>query len=162
MICVKFTAFCDLRIRLATFRNSVRKFCFCKLALTCVDLRRLASLFGQGFHLSRCTHSSHSTENYQTYGVTCASHIPARSNSFHIIFHLSLHITYHSQWTRDLYTYALWIWRSVLPYYSVAMLKVHTPRMGLIVKLCLFAILLQQGKSDKSSGLSSISAVNFS
>ena len=38
MICVKFTAFCDLRadlrIRLATLRKSVRKFCFCKLALT--------------------------------------------------------------------------------------------------------------------------------
>ena len=43
MICVKFTAFCDLRIRLATHHKSVRKFCFCKLALTCVDLRvRLA------------------------------------------------------------------------------------------------------------------------
>ena len=43
MICVKFTAFCDLRadlrIRLATLRKSVRKFSFCKLALTCVDLR---------------------------------------------------------------------------------------------------------------------------
>ena len=40
MICMKFTAFCDLRadlrIRLATLRKSVRKFC--------VDLRvRLAS-----------------------------------------------------------------------------------------------------------------------
>ena len=49
MICVKFTAFCDLRadwrIRLATHRKSVRKFWFCKLALTCVDLRiRLATL----------------------------------------------------------------------------------------------------------------------
>ena len=49
MVCVKFTAFCDLRadlrIRLVTLRKSVRnyKFCFCKLALTCVDLRvRLA------------------------------------------------------------------------------------------------------------------------
>ena len=47
MICVKFAAFCnlraDLRIRLATLRKSVRKFWFCKLALTCVDLRvRLA------------------------------------------------------------------------------------------------------------------------
>ena len=47
MICVKFTAFCDLRadlrIRLATLHKSVRKFWFCKLALTCVDLRvRLA------------------------------------------------------------------------------------------------------------------------
>ena len=47
MICVKFTAFCDLRadlrIRLATLRKSVRKFWFCKLALTCVNLRvRLA------------------------------------------------------------------------------------------------------------------------
>ena len=43
MICVKFTAFCDLRIRLATLRKSVRKFWFCKLALTCVDLQvRLA------------------------------------------------------------------------------------------------------------------------
>ena len=47
MICVKFTFFCDLqadlRIRLATLRKSVRKFWFCKLALTCVDLRvRLA------------------------------------------------------------------------------------------------------------------------
>ena len=47
MICVKFTAFYDLRadlqIRLATLRKSVRKFWFCKLALTCVDLRvRLA------------------------------------------------------------------------------------------------------------------------
>ena len=30
MICVKFTAFCDLRIRLATHRKSVRKFWFCK------------------------------------------------------------------------------------------------------------------------------------
>ena len=118
---------------------------------TCVDLRRLASLFGQGFHLSRCTHS---TENYQTYGVTCAS--PARSNSFHIIpYHISFPVNAG-------FIYALWIWRSVLPYYSVAMSKVHTPRMGLIVKLCLFAILLQQGKSDKSSGPSSISAVNFS
>ena len=35
MICVKFTAFCDLRFRLATLRKSVRKFWFCKLALTC-------------------------------------------------------------------------------------------------------------------------------
>ena len=44
MICVKFTALCDLRIRLATLRKSVRKFWFCKLALTCVDLRvRLTS-----------------------------------------------------------------------------------------------------------------------
>ena len=43
MICVKFTALCDLRIRLATPRKSVRKFWFCKLALTSVDLRvRLA------------------------------------------------------------------------------------------------------------------------
>ena len=42
-MCVKFTAFCDLRIRLATLRKSVCKFWFCKLALTCVDLRvRLA------------------------------------------------------------------------------------------------------------------------
>ena len=46
MICVKFTVFrdlqADLRIRLAALRKtSVRK--FCKLALTCVDLRvRLA------------------------------------------------------------------------------------------------------------------------
>ena len=35
MVCVKFTAFCDLRadlrIRLATLRKSARKFCFCKL-----------------------------------------------------------------------------------------------------------------------------------
>ena len=50
MICVKFTALCDLRadfrIRLATFRKSVRKFWFCKLTLTCVDLRvRLARAF---------------------------------------------------------------------------------------------------------------------
>ena len=36
---MKLTAFCDLRIRLATFRKSVRKFWFCKLALTRVDLR---------------------------------------------------------------------------------------------------------------------------
>ena len=39
MICVKFTAFGDLRadlqIRLTTLRKSVRKFWFCKLALTC-------------------------------------------------------------------------------------------------------------------------------
>ena len=47
MICVKFKAFCDLRddlrIRLATLSKFVRKFCFCKLALTYVDLRvRLA------------------------------------------------------------------------------------------------------------------------
>ena len=38
MICVKFTAFCDLRadlrIRLATLRKSVCKFWFCKLAST--------------------------------------------------------------------------------------------------------------------------------
>ena len=40
---MKFTAFCDLRIRLATHRKSVHKFWFWKLALTCVDLRvRLA------------------------------------------------------------------------------------------------------------------------
>ena len=56
MICVKFTAFCDLRadlrIRLATHRKSVCKFWFCKLVLTCVDLRRLASPFGQGFMAS--------------------------------------------------------------------------------------------------------------
>ena len=42
MICVKLTAFCDLRaelrIRLPTLRMSVRKFWFCKLALTYVDL----------------------------------------------------------------------------------------------------------------------------
>ena len=42
MICVKFTAFCDLqadfRIHLATLRKSVRKFWFFKLALTCVNL----------------------------------------------------------------------------------------------------------------------------
>ena len=44
MICVQFTAFCDLRIRLATLRKSVRKFWFCKLG---VDLRRLASPFDQ-------------------------------------------------------------------------------------------------------------------
>ena len=49
MICMKFTAFCDLRIRLATLRKYVRKFWFCKLALTCVDLRRLVSPFGQSF-----------------------------------------------------------------------------------------------------------------
>ena len=47
MIYVKRTAFCDLRadlrIRLATLRKSVHKFWFCKLALTCVDVRvRLA------------------------------------------------------------------------------------------------------------------------
>ena len=45
MICVKFTAFCDLRaawrIRLATLCKSVLKFCFCKLA----------SPFGQGLRL---------------------------------------------------------------------------------------------------------------
>ena len=35
MICVEVTAFCDLRIRLATLRKSERKFWFCKLALTC-------------------------------------------------------------------------------------------------------------------------------
>ena len=43
MICVKFTVFSDLRIRLATLRKSVCKFWFRKLALTCVDLQvRLA------------------------------------------------------------------------------------------------------------------------
>ena len=51
MICVKFTVFCDLqadlRIRLATLRKYVRKFWFCKLTLTCVDLRvRLARTLG--------------------------------------------------------------------------------------------------------------------
>ena len=35
MIWMKFTAFCDLRIRLATLRKSIRKFWFCKLASTC-------------------------------------------------------------------------------------------------------------------------------
>ena len=54
MICVKFTAFydlrADLRIRLATFRKSIRKFWFCKLALTCVDVR---VLFGQGDKLAK-------------------------------------------------------------------------------------------------------------
>ena len=49
MIRVKLAAFCDLRadlrIRLPTLRKSERKFWFCKLALTCVDLRvRLAGL----------------------------------------------------------------------------------------------------------------------
>ena len=48
MIRVKFTAFWDLRaelrIRLATLRKSAHKFWFCKLALTCVDVRiRLAT-----------------------------------------------------------------------------------------------------------------------
>ena len=42
MICMKFTASCnlrtDLRICLATLRKSVRKFWFCKLVLTCVNL----------------------------------------------------------------------------------------------------------------------------
>ena len=48
MICVKFTAFCDLRVRLATLRKSVRRFYFWKLALTCVDLRvRLARALGR-------------------------------------------------------------------------------------------------------------------
>ena len=47
MKCVKFTFFsdlqADLRIHLAILHKSVRKFWFCKLALTCVDLRvRLA------------------------------------------------------------------------------------------------------------------------
>ena len=41
MMCVKFTAFCDLRIRLAT------------LLQTCVDLRRLAGPFGQGFRRAK-------------------------------------------------------------------------------------------------------------
>ena len=39
----------DLRIRLATLRKSVRKFWFCKLALTCIDLRvRLARAIDKG------------------------------------------------------------------------------------------------------------------
>ena len=38
MICVKFTAFCDLQVNPLGLK-SVRKFWFCKLALTCVDLR---------------------------------------------------------------------------------------------------------------------------
>ena len=46
MICVKCTAFCDLRIHLAT----LRKFWFYKLALTCVDLRvRSARAYGPIF-----------------------------------------------------------------------------------------------------------------
>ena len=50
MICVEFTTFCDLRAdlrnSLATFRQSVRKFWFCKLAMTCIDLRvRLARAY---------------------------------------------------------------------------------------------------------------------
>ena len=50
MICVKFTAFCDLRIRLATPRKS-------GFANLCVEVRRLASLAGQGLkarmHIAR-------------------------------------------------------------------------------------------------------------
>ena len=47
MICVKFTGFLRLAsrlaCRLATIRKSVRKFWFCRLGSTCVDLRvRLA------------------------------------------------------------------------------------------------------------------------
>ena len=38
MICVKFTAFCDLRADLRIRLAPVRNFWFCKLALTCVDL----------------------------------------------------------------------------------------------------------------------------
>ena len=48
MICVKLTAFCDLRadlrIGLATLRKSVRKFWFCKLESTCESV-------GQGFNM---------------------------------------------------------------------------------------------------------------
>ena len=56
MICVKCMAFCDLwadfRIRLATLCKSVRKFWFCNLALTCVDLWvRLARALHMCFHL---------------------------------------------------------------------------------------------------------------
>ena len=51
MICVKFTASCDLRIRLATLRKSVRKFWFCKLALTCES--GTSVLFRQNLHNSK-------------------------------------------------------------------------------------------------------------
>ena len=59
MICVKFTAFCDLqvdlRIRLATLRMSACKFWFCKLALTCVDLRvQLARALVTLLQICRC------------------------------------------------------------------------------------------------------------
>ena len=51
---MKFTAFrdlqADLRIRLATRRKSIRKFWFCKLASTCIDLPvRLARALGVHF-----------------------------------------------------------------------------------------------------------------
>ena len=59
MICVKFTVFLRLAsrlaCRLATLRKSIRKFWFCKLGSTCVDLqvrlaralkkRKLAAMF---------------------------------------------------------------------------------------------------------------------
>ena len=48
MICVKFTGFSDLRIRLATLHKSVR-----------VNLHQLASPLGQGFN----THDSSSNNN---------------------------------------------------------------------------------------------------
>ena len=57
MICMKFTAFCDLRadlrIPLATLRKSIRKFWFCKLAWACVDLQvcLARALIVEGFEL---------------------------------------------------------------------------------------------------------------
>ena len=49
MIRVKFTAFCDLRADLRIRLATLRKFWFCKLALTCVDLRvRLARALRYG------------------------------------------------------------------------------------------------------------------
>ena len=63
MICVKFTAFCDLRICLATHRKSVRKFWFGKLASTCTDLRvRLGSGLKKNYYFSSASQSkSHLT-----------------------------------------------------------------------------------------------------
>ena len=74
MLCVKFTAFCDLRIRLATLRKSVRKFWFCKLALTCVDVRvRLA----RALYRKSCADVLHSVRFYSAgwrYQSTVASY----------------------------------------------------------------------------------------
>ena len=84
MICVKFTAFCDLRIRLATLRKSVRKFWFCKLAFTCADLR--VRLHGQGFRRV-------SIMKYHQFARSCIARSFPLQNSRIYILPLALTIT---------------------------------------------------------------------
>ena len=84
MICVKFTAFCDLRavlrIHLATLRKSARKFWFCKLALIYVDLRvRLASGLTRITRYTPCPLFEH--RHKPTLGVGESSSLPTTFTS---------------------------------------------------------------------------------